>query len=97
MQITTDMLRTHVANLTAIRDRARVEADQAAGAIQMCEALMQTLDRPGDLGSDAPAPTLDDVLGPGLEVSALGAVDDMLGKPPAAVEEIGGHLRPVAA
>lgn len=81
MQITTDMLRTHIANLTAIRDRARAEADQAAGAIQMCEALIQTLDKPGDLGSDAPAPTLDDVLG----------------QAPFVVEQIGAHLRPVAA
>ena len=89
MQITPDMLRTHVANLTAIRDRARSEADQASGAIQMCEALMQTLDKPGDLGSDAPAVDIEDLL--------AGATIEPVMAPPSGVEAIGGHLRPVAA
>ena len=86
MQITADMLRTHIANLTAIRDRARAEADQASGAIQMCEALLQTLDKPGDLGSDAPGITIEDLL--------AGATIEPVTAAPPAVEAIGGHLRP---
>lgn len=62
MQITSDMLRTHIQNMVAIRDRARAEAEQATGAILMCEALLQTLDQPADLGSDAPAMTVDQLV-----------------------------------